>query len=297
MNAYQRTALGLAVTLVPITSSNAIDLVPQEVYPPPPGLTTVQLGYVSSRRGSLYQDGKRQKLKSRVDIERLQLRIGQSFEWLDTPFYTYAQTAYTHTRPKDDLKSFDDVSGVSDLFFLLAAWPYVDPERGRYIGTGVYLGLPTGDYDVSRTVGVNLNPGENRYRAAFQAGYGQRLAERVDWLLVGDVSWFGSNDEYLGNQAVAGTLRQRPIYSGQSSLIYKVHERSSFALSYFYNEGGATRLDSSPWANRIRAHRFGTSVAFDLPFARMVLEYGGDLQTENGFFEDHRWSIKFTTFF
>ena len=62
------TALLVAAVLRP---AQAVDLLPTDVIAPPPGITTVQLSYLSSRRGDLYRDGVRQPLATRVTVDQL----------------------------------------------------------------------------------------------------------------------------------------------------------------------------------------------------------------------------------
>lgn len=287
---------GLLATLM-VSPAHAIDLVPLDVIPPKPGLSAVSLAYLSSQRGNLYREGERLELDSHLHIDQLQLRLGHAFDWGGTPSYFYAQLANIRVRPSGDLGAIEDHTGLGDIGMMLATWPYVDREAGRYVGLAAYLSLPTGQYDPEQTRVLNTNPGENRIRAALQAGYSLRLLDRLDWLVAGDVGWFGDNDAYIGSSPAVGTLSQQPLYSAQTALSYQFNRMFALSLSYFYNTGGATRTDFTPWSNDISVHRYGLVGYVNLPVGRLTLEYGGDLETQSGFFEDQRWALRFAYFF
>lgn len=296
MNSNRSAILGLLATLM-MAPVHAVDLVPLDVIPPKPGLSAVSLAYISSHRGNLYREGERLELDSRLHLDQLQLRLGHAFELVDRPAYFYAQLANLRIRTSGDLGAIEDHDGLGDLGMMLATWPYVDREAGRYVGLAAYLSLPTGQYDANRTRVLNTNPGENRVRGALQAGFSQRLLDRLDWLVAGDVSWFGDNDDYFGPNPVMGTLSQQPLYSAQTALSYQFNRMLALSLSYFYNAGGATRTDFTPWANDLSVHRYGLVGYLNLPVGRLTLEYGGDLETQSGFFENHRWVVRLAHFF
>ncbi len=68
-------------------------------------------------------------------------------------------------------------------------------------------------------------------------------------------------------------------------------------LSYFYSQGGASRIDDTPWDNALRVQRYTLSALIKLPFGRLVLQYGGDLETDNGLFEDQPFAVRLLTIF
>lgn len=213
------------------------------------------------------------------------------------PAFFYAQVGHSRVDPGGSLQAIEANSGIGDLNLMLATWPYVNREAGRYAGVAVYLGLPTGSYDPLNTVGLNTNAGQNRFAGALQTGYGQRLVGSLDWMIAGDVAWFGDNDEYFGPNPRAQTLSQRPILSAQTALTYNFNQWASLGLSYFYNTGGETRLGQSEWDNLINLHRYGATAQVRLPFGRLTIEYGGDITTESGLLEETRWAIKLTRIF
>lgn len=287
----------LMSSAAPLARALAIDLVPQDVIPPSPGLSSVQLTYSSSERGDLYREGKRQASDTRLDVDQITLRIGHAFQWGRRPAYFYAQVARSRVDPGGSLQAVDAHSGIGDLGLMLATWPYVNRDAERYAGVAAYLILPTGSYDPLKTVGVNTNAGQNRFAGAMQAGYGQRLHGPLAWMIAGDIAWFGDNGAYVGPNPTEETLSQRPIFSTQTALTYSVNHWASLGLSYFYNTGGETRLGQSGWDNRINLHRYGANAQVRLPFGRLTIEYGGDITTDSGLLEETRWAVKLTSIF
>ena len=49
--------------------------------------------------------------------------------------------------------------------------------------------------------------------------------------------------------------------------------------------------------NLTQLHRYQLSVQSNYDFGRLLLQYGIDLKTENGFFEDKRLILRYTTTF
>lgn len=290
-------ALLLLASATPFAPTLAVDLVPQDVVPPPPGLTTVQLSYSASVRGDLFREGKRQASDTRLDLDAIALRIGRTFQWRQKPAYVRVDVARGRIDPGGSLQSFDANSGIGDLNLMLAAWPYVDRDAERYVGVAAYLRLPTGAYDPRKTIGLNTNIGQNRLAGALQAGYGQRLVGPLAWMIAGDVAVFGDNDEYFGPNPQASTFSQRPIFSTQTALTYQLNPSASLGLSYFYNSGGETRLGQSDWHNRIDLHRYGVTAQIRLPVGRLTIEYGGDITTHSGLLEETRWAVRLSTAF
>jgi hypothetical protein len=44
-------------------------------------------------------------------------------------------------------------------------------------------------------------------------------------------------------------------------------------------------------------HRYTLSALIKLPLGRLVLQYGGDLETDNGLFEDQRFAVRVLAIF
>jgi hypothetical protein len=44
-------------------------------------------------------------------------------------------------------------------------------------------------------------------------------------------------------------------------------------------------------------HRYAFTGLIKLPFGRLILQYGSDLKTDNGLFEDQRFAVRVLTIF
>jgi hypothetical protein len=288
--------IGLLVGLW-LTPASAIDLLPTDGIAPLPGHTAVQLSYVTSRRAGYYRHGDELDSQAKLRMDQVQLRIGHSFEVADWPAYVYAQGVERDTAPGGHLSGLDNGTGLGDLTLVAALWPYADRTAGRYLGLAGYLILPTGDYDPARTLQLNVNPGENRLQWALQAGYSSNLSDGWGLMTAIDAQWFGDNDAWLGRDGRQVTQAQQVLWTWQTALTYTVAKPLTLGLTYYFQEGAATRLAGARWDNEMRVHRYTASAILWLPFGRLVLQYGGDLQTENGLFEEERVAVRFMKVF
>lgn len=264
----------------------AIDLQPGEVRAPPPGITFGQLSFVHAERASQFVDGREQPGDPQLDVSLLQLRLGHAFEALERPAVAYVQTQFADIRPGGDLAGLEGDSGLGDTSFLLAIWPYANRATEAYFGAGVYLTLPTGGYSPRRL----FNAGANRYNAALQVGYQRRLVQRLDWMVAVDGVVFGDNDEYFPGGA---RLEQAPLYTVQSGFAWRALPRVTLSAAWFHSLGGETEVNGLSRNDDIHVHRYQLSTVFEFKPGRLMLQYGSDLTTENGFREHHRAIVRY----
>jgi len=112
-----------------------------------------------------------------------------------------------------------------------------------------------------------------------------------------NAQWFGDNDAYRRGAGRIGTLEQRLLYNWQVAFSYTPAAPLTLGLSYFYSQGGASRIDEAPWGGALRVQRYTLSGMIKLPFGSLILQYGGDLKTDNGLFEDRRFAVRVLTIF
>lgn len=278
------------LTLLPVPFSHAIDLQPGEVRAPKPGINFVQFSYQSSQRGDRYSHGDKQSADTSIQNTQLQIRLGHTFEIGKYPavFYMQVPTGYVH--PQESLSHLEGDAGVGDTSFAQALWPYANHETQTYVGIGAYLTVPTGSYNSART----FNFGENRYRWALQIGYQTCLTAGLHWMTAADVTWFDDNKEV--GQA-HHTLEQQALYAGQMALRYDFNSRYALGATYFYITGGETSLNGVNRDDTTQLQRYQLSGMVNYPFGRFTLQYGSDIDTENGYFEERRWILRYTRFF
>lgn len=277
------------LALLPSVAS-AIDLHPNDIIAPPPGIQMIQINHQRIERTDFYKNNAKTLTGGSIDSSLTQLRYGRSFELGARPAYFYVQAPITDISTSGTSTSLSSNSGAGDTSFAFALWPYANRETEKYMGVAAYLTVPTGSYDSSKS----LNPGENRYRWALQAGYEQLISKRVYWMSAFDTLWFGENNDHATTHTVQ---KQKALYSAQTAFTYKINSTYSTAVGYFYSTGGESNLNGMSRDDRIQNQRYQITGTAKLPFGRISLQYGQELRTKNGFIEDSRWIIRYSRFF
>jgi hypothetical protein len=272
---------------LPTLSATALDLQPGEVRAPEMGSTHLQLTQQYSQRGDRYINGEKQTGDPKIVASMFQVRLGHAFELAGHTAYVYAQTPMGYVHPGGSLSSLTGDTGIGDTMLAFAFWPYANHQTETYFGLAGYLSVPTGSYSPERS----LNMGENRYRSALQAGYQTPIAENLHWMGAVDAVWYGKNTEFGANH---DTLEQDTLYTAQTSLRYNFTTKYALAAAYFYSQGGETSRNDRHRDDITRLHRYQISGIASLPFGRVTLQYGGDLETENGYIEKSRWILRYT---
>ena len=268
--------------------ANAIDLQPGDLVAPKPDMVLSQFSYLQAKTGGFYQQGNLATTRPRVDSSQFIVRLGRSFEVSGYPAFFYAQTpmGYIHS---DKSSIFNSDAGIGDATFLLALWPYADRETSTYFALGAYLTIPTGNYDANQ----RINVGENRYKTALQAGYQTPLTTSLNWFAAFDTLWYGDNNNYYGH-----TKRQQAaLYTAQTGLQYTIAYRYKLGLSYFYSYGGEDDVNGQNMGNTTNLQRYQLTATAAYDFGRLTLQYGGDIRTENNYFEDQRLILRYTRMF
>lgn len=280
------------ITLLGLLAANAqaIDLQPGDIRAPRPGLSAIQLTLQHSDWGDRYVDGKRQPGSPEIATQTYQMRVGHAYELVGHPAYSYLQLSSGYVHPEGTLSNLEGDSGLSDLGFATALWPYANHETKTYLGIAAYLMAPTGSYDAQR----KFNIGQNRYQAALQVGVQKETLPDTHWMAAADGLYFGTNTDYGANHA---DLEQRMLYSLQTGLRYDFSPTYALAGTYFYSKGGETLVNDRARDDAIETHRYQITGIANLSFGRLTLQYGGDLETRNGFMENDRFIMRYTMVF
>jgi hypothetical protein len=276
------------------TALFAIDLQPGEIAAPPPGMNLIQLNVVSSQRGDAYQAKQKVSDATKLVSNQFQLRYIHTFKTADLPSVVYVQTPLGYVHPEKALSSvYNKQSGLGDTTMVYAIWPYANREEKKYWGVGVYLTLPTGQYEAANGL---INMGGNRYSYALQTGYQMELLPKLNWMAAVDAVWFTKNNEYFANQLSTQqqTLKQDVLYTAQTGFSYDLNRQYSVAAAYFFTQGGERVLDGVDVANsETRVHRYQLTATSRFSFGQVMLHYGNDLSTKNGYIEDRRVIMRF----
>lgn len=276
--------------------AHAIDLAPGDATALPPGLEIVRVALSYSKSEGFYRDGEKQN-DSGFDVALMQVRYGRSFSVGQYPALFYAEVPLGQTRsssvrfPATDPNGLPipGDTGVGDLAMLFALWPYANQDTGRYLALGTYLILPTGQYDNS-----TLSLGQNRTRFAVQAAYQQQLTPALLWMSAADVLWFGDNDDF---GPIGARLEQKPLYSVQTGVRYRLSPKQSLFGIYYYDQGGTQRVNGVDLNNKRQAHRYQVGLDTQFSFGNLGLHYSADLETENGFKQTGRLQLRYLKIF
>jgi hypothetical protein len=172
-----------------------------------------------------------------------------------------------------------DSQGVGDIFFGSTFWPLADNENKQWFGITPFIYMPTGEYDSNKAVNV----GANRWSYVLQAGYTKGLTDKLYLDVIGEVEWFGDNDDYLGNS----TLSKDEAYRFNTMLSYDVGPGRYVWGRYVKQIGGEESVDDVSLDNEMDTDTISIGythwVGQDF---QLQAEYTRDLSVENGFETD-----------
>lgn len=270
----------------------AIDLQPGDVVAPPQDLNVVQVTYLASSRGDLYSNGRKVSDQTKLDSNQFQFRYSHTFRTADMPSVFYVQTPIGYSHPGGALTNFyKPESGVGDTSMLYAIWPYANRETRTYWAIGAYLTVPTGYYDASNGA---VNVGANRFATALQTAYQTSVTANIDWMAAFDAVVFGDNHEFGPTKK---KLEQEPLCTLQTGLSYQIDPQFSIAGTYYYTAGAETFQNGVAQNDHAQVQRYQLSLASSFSFGKVLLQYGSDLKTKNGFYEDSRLLVRFVKVF
>jgi hypothetical protein len=300
MHLSRTILIGLA--LQPILGF-AVDLQPNDIVAPLPGKNHAMISYLNTDSGTYYSNGRPSTasfLKSPdISTQSAILRVSTSYSMGELPAISYVQLPYGTIKPSGSLTLYPGNTaadtGIGDLTFATAIWPYANRETRKYFGVAGYLSAPTGSYNSQRLVNV----GENRYKSDIQMGYQQPIVGDLDGMIAVDTMWFGGNSSCQASclSANTTTLNQKPLTTTQLGPIYKINQTYTVGASYFYVAGGATTVGNTYMNNVINTQRFLLSGLAYYPFGRISLQYGRDMEIKNGFVENRRLIVRYTAEF
>jgi hypothetical protein len=286
----------LAFTCMVINPVQAIDLLPGDIVAPNTGNKQFLLSYLSSERNDLYKNNSVTRGLG-IKSEQIQIRTAWTFEVDKYPAAFTLQLNNGSIQSNGSLSAFSGSSGLGDTTLLFALWPYADRDKGEYVALGTYLTVPTGDYQPK----ASLNLGANRYAYTIQLGYQRSLFSSLQWMTAIDASWFNSNGQYRRLFRPADTniytLDQKTLYGLQTGMRYIINDAYSVSAMYFRTVGGEEMIDGIDENNRTDLHRYQLSGSAQLPVGRLILQYGGDIKTQNGFYETSRVILRYITAF
>lgn len=272
----------------------AIDLQPGDVTAPQPDTQIMQVSYWNSEKGAYYINNQNFYPNTKINSEQMLFRYGHSFDIDHSPAFAYIQAPTGSISPKGMLASLPGDSGLGDTTVAAGIWPYANRETNTYFAVGAYLTAPTGSYSKDRL----MNMGQNRYSTALQTGYQMSLAQHLHWMQAVDVVWFGENAASKSPITGAiGSLKQKNLYTYQTGLLYEINQTYSIAGNYIYSIGGETSFNGSMDNDTTQVQRYQLSATAMFPIGKFTLQWGKDMTTKNGYFENSRLIVRYTNYF
>lgn len=173
-------------------------------------------------------------------------------------------------------------SGLGDITLEQSVWFVNKPDQLFFMTGCLYVTAPTGEYDNDRALNVLA---ANRW--AFKPG----LSIAKGFNSTGTIFEFGVFEEFYtenDNYTPAGLKNEQdPLFKIEAVLNQFLDPKTFVSLSYFYDNGGETKVNGVMMADKTNSH------SLQLAFTRMVtdntqimIKYRSDLNVENGFKSD-----------
>lgn len=191
-----------------------------------------------------------------------------------------------------DLAGLSSTNGIGDLIFAPTIHLIKDPERKRAFAVTPWLYMPTGNYDRNNALNAF---GENRWKLDMQVGYITPLSDKWSLDLIGDVVWYGDNNDF-GN--TSATLKQSLSYQLQTHLRYHITPGTYVAGMLSYDWGGETKINGVSQGDRQERTKALLTVGhFVTPSIQILGSYGQDLSVRTGVKEDNRFNLRLVKVF
>jgi len=252
----------------------------------PAGTNLAMAYYQDATRDALYSSGDKQPIDAGLD-SRVGILRGVHFTeiggYIVDPQFLLP---FGELEAKDDLSALGDAKGFGDLILAATVWLVNQPESSTYFGITPFVYVPTGDYKHDDA----LNLGENRWKFVLQGGYITGLSDKWTLDLIGDVTLYGENDEFGASKA---TMKQDPSVQLQGFLRYQLAANWDLRGGLSHTFGGETKVGGVNQDDQIKTSKFtlGTSW-FVAPTLQFSVNYGRDIEVENGFEEQHRLNLR-----
>ena len=168
-------------------------------------------------------------------------------------------------------------SGIGDPMLVFPLWLVNKPEKRTYFGIVPYLKLPLGQYDKNR-----VSPGENRFALTLQPGFSTGLTEKLSLDLVGDVQFFGKNNDIAGEDGDL-ELERKPLFSMQGHLNYELGPGFHLSIGAYKYIGGETKISGVSQSNRTDTNTVIAGFAYWITQRDNIsFQYRTDVSAQNG---------------
>lgn len=274
----------LAFSSILSTSAQAIDLDAGDYDTAPAGTTAGLLYLQHAERNALYNGSNKVPGNNGLDSDVGIFRLVHYTDIGGLRVLPQFLLPYGYLDGKDDTSGLGKAHGAGDAIVAIPTWLINDTKNHTYFAVAPYIYLPTGTYDQSKA----LNLGENRYKGTLQVAFSTRLAPKVAWDIAADGTVYGDNNRAYGG----GTLKQDPGYQLQTNVRYLISPRLDLRASVSYVDAGETKQNGLTTA-AYRQSKFSVGTAYwAAAKTQVILNYGRDIDVENGFKEENRINIR-----
>lgn len=258
----------------------------------PDGTNLALLYYQNFEGKELYSQGNKVSSNAKLTAEVGMLR---GVRFIDVGDFTVAPQfllPFGKLRTGGDLSGLTSTNGIGDLIFAPTIHLMRDPERKRAFAITPWIYMPTGHYDRNNPLNAF---GENRWKLDMQAGYITPLSDNITLDLIGDVVWYGQNNDF-GN--AGATMKQGLSYQIQTHLRYHLTPATYVAGMLSYDWGGETKVDDVSQDDRQQRTKALLSVGhFVTPSIQILGSYGQDISVRTGGKEDNRFNLRIVKVF
>ncbi|WP_010322700.1 transporter [Marinobacterium stanieri] len=278
---YKKTILSSAILLGSLSVAQQAMAIAETVHPrdyiPAPAGTNLSVTYLNHRSAdNMNVDGDTVSKNAGFEANAMIQRFIHFTEFMGMPADPQVII------PVVDLDvgiAGQESQGVGDIFFGSTFWPLADAENKQWFGITPFIYMPTGEYNSDK--GVNL--GANRWSYVLQAGYTKGLTDGLFFEVVGEVEWYGDNDDYVGGT----TLSKDETYRFNTMLSYDVGPGRYVWGRYTKQVGGEESVSGASQDNEMDTDTMslGYSHWVGQDF-QLQAEYTRDLEVENGFETD-----------
>lgn len=270
----------LIALLLPLSGHAAVnDVFPADFVSLPVGTSTAGFYGISRKQSGPFQQGSK-TLDGHIDSETVALRLTHVFDVGGIKVSPLAVLSWAHMDidpPALKAALAPQSSGYGDLRLGATAWLLDDREAGHFLGINGILTAPTGTYRAAQSV----NTGENRYRYTLAAGWIHPVIDRNLLLeVLPEVTWYGDNDEYLGNRR----LEQKNSYALTTYLRYRLTQPWHVHLGWQGNRGGETRINGVDQNNAPGNRRWMIGSTWNVDRNnQLIFRLARDYRIDNGF--------------
>ncbi|WP_373806624.1 transporter [Delftia acidovorans] len=283
---FTRASLALAAMAACATfNAHAVDIDAGDYTALPPGTTLGMVYYQHATRDSLYANGDQAPIRPRLTSD---IGIARGVHFMKLGDYVIDPQfllPFGRLSASRDIAAMGSNTGVGDLMLAATLW-LTKPGDKEHFGITPFVWLPTGQYNRNDP----LSLGENRWKAALQAGWIKPLGKSVTMDLAADVTVFGKNDDFGAHSA---TLKQKAQFQFQGLLRYHLSDTSDLRLGLSHLTGGETQVNGVAQGDRQSTTKvsFGGAV-FVAPKTQLLATVGRDLHVRQGFKENARINLR-----